>query len=57
MKLTVKEARRICREHNLERRHIRRMNLREGMTLDGLLILINHIARHREICASGKAAA
>lgn len=47
MKLTVKEAKRICKEYGMDRKNIGRLHLRDGITFDGLIVLINGVLRHK----------
>ncbi len=47
MKLTAKEAKRICQEYGLDRKNFGRLYLRDGITLDGLFVLINGVLRHK----------
>lgn len=45
--LTMKESRRICREYGLSRNNVKRLQLRDGVALDALLVLINSVLRNK----------
>jgi hypothetical protein len=53
-KLTVHEAKRICRHYGLSRQNIHRMNLGNGITLDALTLRVKDVQKRKGTVAAAK---